>query len=93
MLILKSTHERILAAEKAGLEAVIVSLQDQIADLRRLVFVPKPTHAEEFPIRAANAILDGQEVMPTIDPEQEKRELEEANRILSGDYDRVEETW
>jgi hypothetical protein len=93
MFVLRSTHQKLLSAEKAHHESLIAQMQEQIADLRRLVFVPTPTPAETHPIRLANAILDGVEVMPKVDPEQEAADLAEANRILSGQYDNQEEAW
>lgn len=93
MFVFRSTHEKLIKAEKERCADLLLAMQEQIKDLRRLVFVPTPTHAETLPIRAANAILDGQEVMPTLDPEKEATELAEANRILSGNYDNIEESW
>lgn len=93
MFLLKSTHEKLIQAEKSRCESVVAQMQEQIADLRRLVFVPEATPEQTLPIRAANAILDGQEVIPTRDAEQDAKDLAEANRILSGSYDNVEESW
>lgn len=93
MFILKSTHKALLAAERSRCEAVVAQMREQISDLRRLVFVPEATADQTLPIRAANAILDGQEVIPTRDDEQDAKDLAEANRILSGQYDNVEESW
>jgi hypothetical protein len=93
MFVLKSTHEKLLQAEKVRCESVVAQMQEQIADLRRLVFVPTPTPSETLAVRTANAILDGQEVMPKEDARREEEELAEANRILSGQYDNVEESW
>lgn len=92
MFILRSTHEKLIQAEKARCEAVVAQMQEQISDLRKLVFVPTPTQAQEHPIRLANAIIDGQEVMPQDDAAKEA-EMREANMILSGAYDNVEESW
>jgi hypothetical protein len=92
MFILRSTHEKLIQAERARCEAVVAQMQEQIADLRKLVFVPTPTQIETLPVRVANAILDGQEVMPQDDAAKEA-EMREANRILSGAYDNVEESW
>lgn len=93
MFVFKSTHEKLLEAEKSHCTAIISQMQEQIADLRRLVFVPTPTPAETLAVRTANAILDGVETMPREDAEREAAELAEANRILSGQYDNVEESW
>ena len=93
MFVLKSTHEKMLEMQRQHYEAALVALHERLDDLRKLVFIEKPTHAQEHPIRVANAILDGQEVMPTTDPKQEEADLAEANRILSGSYDSIEETW
>lgn len=92
MFILRSTHEKLIQAEKARCEAVVAQMQEQIEDLRRLVFMPTPTPAQEHPVRVANAILDGQEVMPQDDAAKEA-EMREANRILSGEYSNSEEAW
>lgn len=93
MFILKSTHRALLTLERERSDALVSQMQEQISDLRRLVFVPTPTPAETLPVRLANAVLDGVEVMPKSDPEQDSEDLAEANRILSGTYDRVEDTW
>lgn len=93
MFVLKSTHERILETERTSHKAVVSALEARIADLSRLVFVQTPSRSEEHPLRVANAILDGVEVMPKVDPEQEAAELAEANRILSGEYSNTEESW
>ena len=87
MFVLKSTHNR----EVALYESVITSLKEQIDDLRKLVFVSEPSETQTLPIRAANAILDGQEVIPTTDPRKDAEDLAEANRILSGEYDQFNE--
>lgn len=92
MFILRSTHEKLIQAEKARCEAVVAQMQEQISDLRKLVFVPTPTPSETLAVRTANAILDGQEVMPQ-DNAQIEAEMREANRILSGEYSNSEETW
>jgi hypothetical protein len=92
MFILRSTHEKLIHAEKARCEAVVAQMQEQISDLRKLVFMPTPTQIETLPIRTANAILDGQEVMPQDDALKEA-EMREANRILSGEYSNSEEAW
>jgi len=92
MFVLRSTHEKLLQAERAHSQAVVAQMQEQIADLRRLVFVPTPTQIETLPARVANAILDGQEVMPQDDAAKEA-EMREANRILSGEYSNSEDTW
>lgn len=92
MLVLRSTHEKLLKAERDRCDAVLAQMREQIADLRKLVFVPEASHAQEHPIRLANAILDGQEVMPD-ESEKREEEMREANRILSGEYSNVEESW
>lgn len=93
MFVLKSTHERILATEREANKAVVQALEARISDLSRLVFIPAPSRSEEHPIRVANAILDGVEVMPKVDASQEAEEIAEANRILSGMSDRFEDSW
>lgn len=92
MFILRSTHEKLVQAEKARCEAVVAQMEKRLEDLSRLVFVPTPTQAQEHPIRLANAIIDGQEVMPQDDARIEA-DMREANRILSGEYSNSEETW
>lgn len=92
MFILRSTHEKLIQAEKARCEAVVAQMQEQIADLRKLVFVPTPSPLETLPVRTVNAVLDGAEVMPQ-DDEAREAEMREANRILSGEYDNHEEAW
>jgi hypothetical protein len=91
MFVLKSTHEKLIQAEKQRCADIVSQMSEQIADLRKLVFVPTPSHLETLPVRQANAILDGVEVMPRADQKAEEQALAEANRILSGDYDRFEE--
>lgn len=91
MFILKSTHQKLIDAETKRSADVISQMQEQISDLRRLVFVPTPTHIETLPVREANAVLDGVEALPKADPKAEAEGLAEANRILSGDYDRFDE--
>lgn len=92
MFVLKSTHEKLMSLQREHYEAALVTLHERIDDLRKLVFVEKPTWEQEHPIRVANAVLDGQEVMPDED-ERREQEMREANRILSGAYDNVEESW
>jgi hypothetical protein len=91
MFVLKSTHEKLIQAEKQRCDDVVAQMQARIQDLSRLVFVSEPTHEQTLPIRAANAILDGVEVMPKRDEKLEADELAEANRILSGEYSNSEE--
>lgn len=85
MFVLHSTHKLVVA----GYEARIAELHSQIADLKRLVFVSEPSHAEQLPIRMANAVLDGDEVLPQKDETLEYAQREAA-RIFSGEYDYVE---
>lgn len=92
MFVLRSTHEKLIQAEKARCEAVVAQMQEQIADLRKLVFVPTPSPLETLPVRVANAVIDGLEVMPQDDAAREA-EMREANMILSGAYDNIEESW
>lgn len=93
MFILKSTHTALLDAERKHCADLVAQMSEQISDLRKLVFVPAPTHMETLSVRTANAILDGNEVLPKEDPQREADDLAEANRILSGQYDDVEASW
>ncbi len=86
MFVRRST----LTQVKALYEARISDLRSQIADLRRLVFVPEQTHAATLPSRAANAVLDGDEVLPQKDETLEHAQRE-AVRIFSGEYEFVDE--
>jgi len=99
MILLRSTHEKIiqaydraLSSEKESHKAVVAALEARIADLRAMVFVSAPSHSEEFPARVVNAVLDGRETMPQ-ENEDLEAEMREANRILSGEYDNVHDTW
>lgn len=92
MILLRSTHERILKAERDAAQVVVASYEARIQDLRSLVFTSEPTRLETLPIRTVNAILDGVEVLPNENESLEK-DMAEANRIFSGAYDAVEETW
>ncbi len=85
MFMLASTHAAIIASY----ESRVAELHSQIADLKRLVFVIEPTHAEQLPIRMANAVIDGNEVLPQKDETLEYAQREAA-RIFSGEYDYVE---
>lgn len=92
MFVLRSTHTAALKQAEESHRAVIAALEARISDLHKLVFVQAPTREQEHPIRVANAVLDGTEVMPQ-ENERLEEEMREANRILSGSYDAVEETW
>jgi hypothetical protein len=86
MIVLKSTLESV----KALYESHISDLQSQIADLKRLVFISEPTHAETLPVRTLNAVLDGDEVQPNKDETLEYAQREAA-RIFSGEYEMPDE--
>ena len=82
MFMLLSTHKALMKLK-----------DEQIADLKRIVFPGEPTHADLLQTRVENAILDGQPVLPQRDEKAEAEDLAEANRILSGQYDNAGDAW
>lgn len=92
MFISQSRHTELVRVLTEQYESRLSELQNQISDLRRLVFMPNPTRAETLPVREANAVLDGHEVLPMADEETEER-VREINRLISGDYDNSDAMW
>lgn len=87
MFVSKKTHNQFVKLLTEQYEARIAALQDQISDLRRMVFTP--TSATEIPLvaREADAIITGNSDVPKLPNEQELEDTFEFNRIISGDYD------
>lgn len=92
MLMFKSTHTALLKAEARRCTDLLAQKDELIAELRKLVFIPVATHEALLPARTANAVLDSLDVQPQLTAEMEN-DLAEANRIISGDYDRAEDSW
>ena len=96
MILLRSTHQALLASaeevrkvERHQLEAQISQLRDHIKDLRSLVFAP--TTSQPTPVaREADAILTPVNDSPVIEySEGAEDELRERDRIFSGEFEEV----
>lgn len=87
MFFLKSTHNQFVKLLTEQYEARIAALQDQISDLRRMVFTP--TSSTDIPLaaREADAIITGNSDVPLLPDEAAINEMREFDAVISGEYD------
>lgn len=87
MFFLKSTHNQFVKLLTEQYEARIAVLQDQISDLRRMVFTP--TSSTDIPLvaREADAIITGNSDVPLLPDEAAINEMREFDAVISGEYD------
>lgn len=96
MIMLRSTHSRLLAYEKAlnaqqheGAQAIITLLSAQLENMGKLVF-PTQTQTVTPEAREVDAVLSGSDKAPELSDAQQTAILEgqrEFDLLLSGNYD------
>ena len=94
MFVTVKRHYHELSTLGQQYEARISDLKDQIADLRKLVFMPPTPVAIPYQALEADAVLSVSErPVVSLSPEDDEKLdflASEANRILSGSYDEVD---
>lgn len=88
MIMLRSSHDAIVSQIIEQHERHISDLRDQIADLKRLVFIPKAEPVREA--LEADAIISASEKPIEMSEEERTKILEgerELDMLVSGNYD------
>jgi len=90
MFVTRKHYEETIGILREQYEARIASLNDQIKDLRSMVFVPTSSTLPTPEARELDAVISVSERPVNLD-ETAERELREQNLILSGEYEYIED--